>query len=596
MFLPNMLITRPFFIRVILIVSIALGSVQASTKILLIAGPGSHGYGAHEFRAGCLLLGSELEKSGLDLEIVVSETGWPKDESVFDGVSTVVMMCTGEEKHLLNQKLELFDKLASRGVGLVALHTSVITTTGDAGDRFLKWMGGYHELYYSVVAHWVADFLELPDHPITKGVRPFSFHDEWYFHMRFAPNMKGVMPILSAHPDPSVIAKKKPGKLGGGDEARAAIANKEIQHLAWAFEREDGGRGFGFTGGHDHWYFADPNYRKLVLNAICWTANKETPEDGVPTQDLTINDLLANQDDNPPVGESLDFVLNKYPAEVTLPSNAIPFPKRIPMRWDQDDDAKKIAFVAGHRSAEYGELEHYATSMLLGKELEAAYANVDVAVYVHPYPKDLYETLADADTVVFYTNEGKANPFDKGAKPFREFLSGDASIVVMGSGLRVSSKGGESLNEIVGARSAIDEGTYPEQRLSFNEFPTHPASQGLKAFAVTDGWVGSLEHSDLLESSTIILEDQSRKPLLWLLEESAKRRVGFAGGHHHFALGNPRYRKAVLNAIAWATRLQIPKDGVNTNALSLYDLAKNQNHTFPVQENRNALTEKFGLK
>lgn len=585
-----------FIIRASLILLITLGSLEASTKILVIAGRGSHGYGAHEFRAGSLLLASELEKSGLDLEVVVSEDGWPTDDSVFDGVSTVVMMCTGEDRHLLNQKLEFFDKLASEGVGLVAIHTSVITTKGEAGDRFLKWMGGFHELYYSVVATWEADFTELPDHPITHGVKPFTFHDEWYFHMRFAPNMKGVTPILSAHPAPEVIAKKKPGKLGGGDEARAALANKEPQHLAWAYERQGGGRGFGFTGGHDHWYFADPNYRKLVLNAICWTANREIPKDGVPVQNLTINDLLANQDDYPPVGASLDFVLNKYPVKLTLPKESIPFPSRLPMQWDKGGDAKKIAFVAGHRSADYGELEHYATSTLLGEELEAAYDNVDVAVFVHPYPKDLYDTLADADGVVFYTNEGKANPFDKGAKPIQEFLSGDAGIIVMGSGLRVSSKGGETLYDTVGARSSIYEGAYPEQRLTFKRFPSHPATQGLKPFAVTDGWVGSLEHTDLAKNATIILRDRSGSPLLWLFEKSSKRRVGFAGGHHHFALGNPTYRKSILNAIAWAAELPVTENGVKTRMLSVYDLAKNQNHTFPVYEDKDALADKFELK
>ena len=38
---------------------------------------------------------------------------------------------------------------------------------------------------------------------------------------------------------------------------------------------------FGFTGGHWHWNWADPNCRKLVLNAIVWVAHGEVPAGGV---------------------------------------------------------------------------------------------------------------------------------------------------------------------------------------------------------------------------------------------------------------------------------------------------------------------------
>ena len=49
----------------------------------------------------------------------------------------------------------------------------------------------------------------------------------------------------------------------------------------WATERADGGRGFGFTGGHFHRNWGDENFRKIVLNAILWTAKVDVPENGV---------------------------------------------------------------------------------------------------------------------------------------------------------------------------------------------------------------------------------------------------------------------------------------------------------------------------
>ena len=54
--------------------------------------------------------------------------------------------------------------------------------------------------------------------------------------------------------------------------------------MAWARQRPDGGRGFGFTGGHDHWNWGDDDFRKLVLNAIVWTAKLDVPAEGVPSK------------------------------------------------------------------------------------------------------------------------------------------------------------------------------------------------------------------------------------------------------------------------------------------------------------------------
>ena len=69
-----------------------------------------------------------------------------------------------------------------------------------------------------------------------------------------------------------------------------------IEHVAWARQRSDGGRGFGFTGGHWHWNWAHDQFRKLVLNGIAWTAGLEIPPDGIPSRTPSLEDLEANQD------------------------------------------------------------------------------------------------------------------------------------------------------------------------------------------------------------------------------------------------------------------------------------------------------------
>ena len=64
-------------------------------------------------------------------------------------------------------------------------------------------------------------------------------------------------------------------------------------------QREDGGRGFGFTGGHYHWNWGHNQFRKLVLNAIVWTARLHVPTEGISSKPLSVKDLLANQDYEP---------------------------------------------------------------------------------------------------------------------------------------------------------------------------------------------------------------------------------------------------------------------------------------------------------
>ena len=74
-----------------------------------------------------------------------------------------------------------------------------------------------------------------------------------------------------------------------------------MQQVAWAAERDNGGRGFGFTGGHFHSGWANDQQRKIVLNAILWTAHAEVPASGVEST-VTEADMKANLDPKPGQG------------------------------------------------------------------------------------------------------------------------------------------------------------------------------------------------------------------------------------------------------------------------------------------------------
>lgn len=65
--------------------------------------------------------------------------------------------------------------------------------------------------------------------------------------------------------------------------------------MMWTVKRADGGRGFGFTGGHFHTNWGNDQFRKVVLNAVAWLAKVEVPADGIAS-DVTEADLAANLD------------------------------------------------------------------------------------------------------------------------------------------------------------------------------------------------------------------------------------------------------------------------------------------------------------
>ena len=104
-----------------------------------------------------------------------------------------------------------------------------------------------------------------------------------------------MTPILSAVPPESTMSRPD-GLHSGNPAVRQAVANGTPQHVAWAYQRDDGGRGFGFTGGHFHWNWADPDFRRIVLNAIVRSARGEVPEGGVPVDSVNLAELKQNQD------------------------------------------------------------------------------------------------------------------------------------------------------------------------------------------------------------------------------------------------------------------------------------------------------------
>ncbi|MBL7188513.1 MAG: ThuA domain-containing protein, partial [Phycisphaerae bacterium] len=262
-------------------------------KIVLIAGPRSHGHGAHEHNAGMLLLGKALNENVPEVYATTYLNGWPKDPTACDNADAIAVFCDGGGGHVAMRHLEEVDALAKKGVGIAMLHYAVEVPKGQPGEYMLNWTGGYFETFWSVNPTFKGEFKELPRHPITRGVKPFFMDDEWYYHMRFVEGMENVTPILTTVP-PDSTRRKGNDAHGANAHVRARMGMPE--HVAWAYDRPGGGRGFGFTGGHWHWNWASNDFRKLVLNSFVWIAGADVPASGVPSKTPTIEELEANQD------------------------------------------------------------------------------------------------------------------------------------------------------------------------------------------------------------------------------------------------------------------------------------------------------------
>ena len=281
----------------------------ADKRIVLIAGRPSHPAGMHEFRAGCLLLQKALA-SVPGITVQVYDGGWPSkmvdgaradDSAALDNADAVLIFSDGGRGNpaIQGDRMKVVDALAARGAGLGFAHYGVEVPAGPPGEAMHRWIGGYYETNWSVNPMWKPAFDKFPNHPITRGVGPFATHDEWYFNMRWTPDPAAkarVTPLLVATPGDEV--RKGPYVSPRGPYEHIIADSGRAETMMWVYERPDGGRSFGFTGGHTHANWGDPNQRKVMLNALLWIAKVEVPAGGVRDQ-ITQADLTMNLDDKP---------------------------------------------------------------------------------------------------------------------------------------------------------------------------------------------------------------------------------------------------------------------------------------------------------
>lgn len=261
-------------------------------KIIFLAGPKDHGRpGRHEYEKDLRVLAESLEQASnltnIKTEVYVGTA--PKDLSIFENALAIVINSSSDriegETHPLfppdpttnhhgydeatTAHLAKLDALIkSKGIGVVVLHYANWVENWAARGFYMDWIGG---LWVQMVSKNPTDnWTMTPEshHPILNGVKPWTYRDEMFcrFHL---PTDHRRTNLLRATPE----------------KDRYAIGT---QIASWAYQRDDGGRGFvyGGTDWHDNMLIED--YRRFLLNGIAWAAGIEVPETGIESKQPSI--------------------------------------------------------------------------------------------------------------------------------------------------------------------------------------------------------------------------------------------------------------------------------------------------------------------
>jgi len=269
-------------------------------SVLMIAGRPSHAPGEHEHNAGIQLLAKCLGQGAVDrVAVTVHLNGeWPSADELAKADTVVIYSDGGGHPALQGDRLEQLGKEMKRGCGFVCLHYAVEPTLPKGNKEFIDWLGGAFEINWSVNPHWTADFKELPDHPVSRGVQPFSTNDEWYFHMRFREGMTGVTPILTGVAPESTMGCPD-GSHSGNPFVRAEVAAKNPSTSPGRLSGRMADADLDSPAGTDHKGWGNESQRMLVLNAIVWSTKADVPSGGVAST-VTDAELAANLDAKPP--------------------------------------------------------------------------------------------------------------------------------------------------------------------------------------------------------------------------------------------------------------------------------------------------------
>lgn len=251
-----------------LLLSQAIAIAEPPTKILFVGKEPDHPYGTHMYMHVGKVLAACVELTP-DVTTVVSQ-GWPQDPALTKDVSAMVLYSSPGAEFLLDSPYRSeFEKLMESGAGLVTIHWASSIREENLERLGATWLDCLGGTWVSNVGLSKGESLLtqlMPDHPICRGWDEYVINDEYYLN----PTIRTAKPLLRIS-DP-------------------APEGKDVV-VGWVHERPNGGRTFSTTLGHPYSNFQRMPFRRMVVNAILWSAGRELPTTGANV--AIHDDLLA---------------------------------------------------------------------------------------------------------------------------------------------------------------------------------------------------------------------------------------------------------------------------------------------------------------
>lgn len=267
----------------VLVAFVCVHALQAddTVGVLIVVGPSKHPPGSHEVAAGGRLMKHCLEHMenmpGGSADVVY---GWPTQAQRETAATVVFIGDTFPPNRFPNPRQNLADlePMMKRGCGIVCVHyaTGLLgeDVKPDGEHPLLHWMGGYfanrscpHHQSIAKVYPAATITPAAPKHPVSRGWKEFTLHDEPYINNYFGPDDNRLASNVTALAT-SLLPPEAPKR----------------ETVAWCVERADGGRGFGIVLPHFYKNWRHDDLRCFILNGIVWSAKREVPADGVRTK------------------------------------------------------------------------------------------------------------------------------------------------------------------------------------------------------------------------------------------------------------------------------------------------------------------------
>lgn len=512
----------------------SLGACDTSDRvrrIVIVAGPKSHGpdgNGIHDYPAQARFVHDALKRSMLGDRLSITRAedgGWPC-EAVAEADCLVVISDgrdggppSREAIHIASdERIGLVDSAVARGMGVVPVHFATFAAERDL-ERVLGWQGAAFQWeqngkrdWYSRIT-WATGVFDLMDgeHPVLRGVAATRFREEYYYRLAFHPR---AVPLLAvrALPGDSTLDKT----------------------VAWAREREDGGRGFGTSMMHSLDSLRHDGVRRLLLNGIVWAAGLEVPATGLEVE------FSEREDVNHRLG------LGPAPAAI------------------------RVAVLAGNNAHRWHNWPESTAALL-----RAWGDDPRITTRVHTDPSDLATALDDRDVLVL----NWCNWQDPSGMPPCAQQAIQA-FVARGGGVFAHHFAGGACHASLPGAGASDWPWYrtlvsrvwehrpvapgqsshdPYGRFEVQPKGSHPLVAGLPKFSVEDELYWRQHGEQPIEPLLVAASRMTgcEEPLAWTYEVGTARVVQSLLGHSAATYASGPMRTFARRAIAWCSRREI---------------------------------------